>query len=208
VKRLVKARIAQVRGEVGRARSRRYEMTDVPTLDIRRRAEWRAWLRENHASSPGVWLVFHKNHTGVESIPYEDAVREALCFGWIDGLIKRLDEERYARSSRRGSRGADGRTSTGGAGRRFGRPECWRRPAFRHRPPARASARPPAIPELPAYIARAFKANRKAWTFFRGCRRARDACTSDGSTRPGGRRRGSGGSASRSRCWRRASGSG
>ena len=70
-------------------------MTDVPTLDIRRRAEWRAWLRENHASSPGVWLVFHKNHTGVESIPYEDAVREALCFGWIDSLVKRLDEDRY-----------------------------------------------------------------------------------------------------------------
>ena len=107
-------------------------MNDVPTLDIRRRAEWRAWLRENHASSPGVWLVFHKNHTGVESIPYEDSVREALCFGWIDGLIKRLDEERYARKfapRRPGSRWSDINRRRWAALRKAG--TLWPRPAFR-----------------------------------------------------------------------------
>ena len=41
--------------------------------------------------------MFYKDHTGKESIPYEESVREALCFGWIDSLIKRLDDERYAR---------------------------------------------------------------------------------------------------------------
>ena len=61
------------------------------TLDIRARRQWRAWLTKHHASSPGIWLVRHKQHTGVKSMPYEDLVREALCFGWIDSLIKRLD---------------------------------------------------------------------------------------------------------------------
>ena len=56
----------------------------LATLDIRDRKKWRAWLEKHHASSPGVWLLFHKDHTGVESVPYEDAVRLALCFGWID----------------------------------------------------------------------------------------------------------------------------
>src|SRR4051812_42258321 len=72
-------------------------MTELDTLDVRTRRQWRAWLEKHHASSPGVWLLFYKNHTGVKSIPYEDSLREALCFGWIDSLIKRVDEDRYAR---------------------------------------------------------------------------------------------------------------
>ena len=66
------------------------------TLDVRTREEWRRWLAKHHASSPGIWLVRHKQHTGVKSMPYEDLVREALCFGWVDSLIKRLDDDRYA----------------------------------------------------------------------------------------------------------------
>jgi uncharacterized protein YdeI (YjbR/CyaY-like superfamily) len=65
-------------------------------LDIRTRGEWRQWLEKHHASSPGIWLLRHKNHTGVTSLLYEDLVREALCFGWVDSLIKRLDANRYA----------------------------------------------------------------------------------------------------------------
>src|SRR4029450_4848330 len=53
-------------------------------------------LAKHHSSSPGIWLVRHKQHTGVESMPYDDVVCEALCFGWIDSLIKRLDDDRYA----------------------------------------------------------------------------------------------------------------
>ena len=69
---------------------------ELSPLDVRTREQWRRWLSEHHASSPGVWLVRHKQHTGVESLPYEDLVREALCFGWIDSLVKRLDDDRYA----------------------------------------------------------------------------------------------------------------
>ena len=67
------------------------------TLDIRTRAAWRRWLAKNYAKETAIWLVFHKKHTGIDSVPYEDSVEEALCFGWIDSLIKQLDGERYAR---------------------------------------------------------------------------------------------------------------
>ena len=66
-------------------------------LEVQTRQQWRAWLERHHASSLGTWLVFCKKRTGVKSIAYEDSVREALCFGWIDSLIKRLDNRRYAR---------------------------------------------------------------------------------------------------------------
>jgi uncharacterized protein YdeI (YjbR/CyaY-like superfamily) len=46
--------------------------------------QWRDWLGEHHASDPEVWLVFDKQQTGVASIDYEDALDEALCFGWVD----------------------------------------------------------------------------------------------------------------------------
>src|SRR5919199_925120 len=65
-------------------------------LRVTTRRQWRDWLTKHHASSPGVWVVFYKAHTGSPSLPYEDMVREALCFGWIDSLIKRLDDDRYA----------------------------------------------------------------------------------------------------------------
>ena len=66
------------------------------TLDVRTREQWRQWLAKHQASSPGVWLVRHKQHTGVKSMAYEDLVSEALCFGWVDSLIKRMNDDRYA----------------------------------------------------------------------------------------------------------------
>jgi hypothetical protein len=69
---------------------------ELMTLPVRSRRQWRAWLAKHHTSSPGVWLVFYKAHRGIKSIRYEDTVREALCFGWIDSLVKRLDGDRYA----------------------------------------------------------------------------------------------------------------
>jgi len=63
----------------------------VRTLD-----EWRHWLIKNHASVSEVWLIFYKRHTGVASIAYADALDESLCYGWVDSLVKRLDDRRYA----------------------------------------------------------------------------------------------------------------
>ncbi|MGK7948428.1 MAG: YdeI family protein [Xenococcaceae cyanobacterium] len=59
------------------------------------RQEWREWLKENYHASTGVWLVYYKVKTGKPSIRYSEAVKEALCFGWIDSKVKSLDEERY-----------------------------------------------------------------------------------------------------------------
>jgi uncharacterized protein YdeI (YjbR/CyaY-like superfamily) len=66
-------------------------------LHFESREPWRGWLEAHHDDVREVWLVFFKKHTGKPSIPYDDAVEEALCFGWVDSLIKRLDNDRYAR---------------------------------------------------------------------------------------------------------------
>ena len=65
------------------------------TLYIPNRKEWREWLEMNYDSEAIVWLIYYKKHTGKPSIHYDDAVEEALCFGWIDSLVRRIDEERY-----------------------------------------------------------------------------------------------------------------
>ena len=61
----------------------------------RNRQEWHKWLSQNHKTSPGVWLIYHKKNNAQKSIEYEDAVQEALIFGWIDSKVNALDEERY-----------------------------------------------------------------------------------------------------------------
>jgi uncharacterized protein YdeI (YjbR/CyaY-like superfamily) len=69
----------------------------VEELCFSNRNDWRAWLSKNHASKREVWLMYYKRHTGKPSIRYDDSVEEALCFGWIDGIMKRVDDERCAR---------------------------------------------------------------------------------------------------------------
>jgi uncharacterized protein YdeI (YjbR/CyaY-like superfamily) len=69
-------------------------MDERPTIHPSGRAEWREWLAANHRTSSGVWLVTWKRATGRPTVAYEDAVEEALCFGWIDGVMNRVDDER------------------------------------------------------------------------------------------------------------------
>lgn len=59
------------------------------------RQGWRQWLEQNHRTSPGIWLIYYKVKSGKPSIQYSEAVKEALCFGWIDSKVKSLDEDRY-----------------------------------------------------------------------------------------------------------------
>lgn len=61
------------------------------------REQWRNWLSKNHATKNGVWLIFYKKGTSKSTIEYEAAVEEALCFGWIDSIIKKIDAAKYAR---------------------------------------------------------------------------------------------------------------
>lgn len=71
-------------------------MTEAPENSIHplARAEWRAWLAENHTRTTGVWLVIYKKATGKPRVDYDEAVEEALCFGWIDSKGNKLDDER------------------------------------------------------------------------------------------------------------------
>jgi uncharacterized protein YdeI (YjbR/CyaY-like superfamily) len=66
-----------------------------PIVTPQSRAEWRAWLQRHHTSADGVWLQFAKKHAAVASPTYSDAVEEALCFGWIDGVRHPVDETYY-----------------------------------------------------------------------------------------------------------------
>ena len=59
------------------------------------RGEWRKWLEVHHDSASEVWLVYYKKHINKKSIQYGEAVEEALCFGWIDSKVKRIDEEKF-----------------------------------------------------------------------------------------------------------------
>jgi uncharacterized protein YdeI (YjbR/CyaY-like superfamily) len=59
------------------------------------RKAWRKWLLQNHNSSPGVWLIYYKKDSGKSRVPYDDAVEEALCFGWIDSTLRPGDEHYY-----------------------------------------------------------------------------------------------------------------
>src|SRR3954451_12069710 len=65
---------------------------ELPELLVPDAAGWRAWLADNHASSPGVWLVLTKKGGQVTRLDYAAALDEALCFGWIDGQVGRRDE--------------------------------------------------------------------------------------------------------------------
>ncbi len=65
------------------------------TLYVKNRREWRAWLARHHTSTTEIWLIYYKKHSGKPRIPYNDAVDEALCYGWIDSLLKPIDEHKY-----------------------------------------------------------------------------------------------------------------
>lgn len=136
------------------------------SLDVRTREQWRQWLAKHHASSTGIWLIRHKRHTGVKSMSYEDLVSEALCFGWVDSLIKRLDNDRYAikvtprkptsKWSEINRKRWKGLEAAG----------LLAAPGLGAAPTSNRYAAKPLIPELPSYIATAFKTNARAWTHF------------------------------------------
>ena len=71
-------------------------MQVTKTLYVTTRKSWRAWLSKHHRTAREIWLIFYRKESGKPRIAYNDAVEEALCFGWIDSLVKRLDHERFA----------------------------------------------------------------------------------------------------------------
>jgi uncharacterized protein YdeI (YjbR/CyaY-like superfamily) len=66
------------------------------TLYLTNRKEWRSWLSKNYNKEKEIWLIYYYKDTRKKRIPYNDAVEEALCYGWIDSTVKKIDEERFA----------------------------------------------------------------------------------------------------------------
>jgi uncharacterized protein YdeI (YjbR/CyaY-like superfamily) len=69
--------------------------SEIKIFTPKNRKAWRLWLQKHYAKESGVWLIYYKKHTGESSVTYNEAVEEALCFGWIDSIVKPIDEEKY-----------------------------------------------------------------------------------------------------------------
>ncbi len=139
---------------------------ELAMLQIGNRQQWRVWLQKHHASSPGVWLMFQSKDKRPGSLSYEEALREALCFGWIDSLIKRIDETQHARKftpRRESSKWSEANRKRWVELRDAG----VLAPAGLTAAPTNNSYAvllPP--PELPTYISKALRLNAAAWSFF------------------------------------------
>jgi uncharacterized protein YdeI (YjbR/CyaY-like superfamily) len=136
-------------------------------IRVSTREEWRAWLEKHHATETEVWLVYPKKHTGKPRVPYDDAVEEALCFGWIDSTTHKLDDDHYAQTftPRRDRTNwsalnlervrrliADGKMTEAGLAKLHPDPD--------YRPPERSGAEPP------PWLEEALRKHPAAWESF------------------------------------------
>lgn len=140
----------------------------IKTLDVRNRREWRAWLRGRHDADTEIWLVFYKGHTGVKSLMYDEAVEEALCYGWIDSILRRLDDARYVRKFT--PRKPDSKWSTANR-RRYADLEArglLAAPGKRRPPTGRSGDAPqPSVSKFPSYVEQALNEDPRAREFFK-----------------------------------------
>lgn len=135
-------------------------------FEARTRQGWRRWLAAHHASQSEVWLIFYKHHTRKPSLAYNDAVDEALCYGWIDSLIKRIDDDRYARKFT--PRKAESNWSSINV-KRYKKLKAAKRlaaPGLARSPEGRPVVDALRHASIPAYIERAVRRDACAWNFF------------------------------------------
>ena len=71
------------------------EKDDLPIKPFSSQEKWEQWLAKNHSKSKGIWIRFYKKGSGVKTVTYAEALDEALCYGWIDGLVNRYDDKSY-----------------------------------------------------------------------------------------------------------------
>ncbi len=137
------------------------------TLDVRSRQEWRKWLQEHHDLEPEIWLVFHKQHSAKPSLDYDGAVEEALCFGWIDSIVRRLDEDRYARKFTPRKPGSKWSTINRQRYADLKARGLLTKPGVERAPTSRSGDVPrPSAFAVPSYIEKNLKSNTGAWEHF------------------------------------------
>ena len=138
------------------------------TVYAESRAKWRRWLEKNHNRVTEIWLLYAKKASGKKRVSYADAVEEALCFGWIDGVLKPVDENFYAQrfSPRRSSKWS---ALNRGRYERLLREGKVAKAGLAKRPDKGGAPRTPAEfgDKFPAYIRKALSADELAWTNFR-----------------------------------------
>lgn len=69
----------------------------IATFTPRSKEDWRTWLEQNHLEADSVWLIYFKKHTGLSTVSWSETVDQALCFGWIDSLVRPIDDEKFMR---------------------------------------------------------------------------------------------------------------
>jgi uncharacterized protein YdeI (YjbR/CyaY-like superfamily) len=141
----------------------------MKTLTVPSPERWRAWLRRHHADTKEIWLIYYNKSSGKSTLSHDEALDEALCFGWIDSLVKHIDDERYAQKftprrphskwSARNKRRAlelirDGRMADPG------------RATIGFRSAKTLPGRTSQSPDVPAFVWRTLKANKRAWAYF------------------------------------------
>jgi uncharacterized protein YdeI (YjbR/CyaY-like superfamily) len=139
---------------------------DMKTLYVKNRTQWRSWLVKNGQQSKEVWLIYPRKHSGKVRIPYDDAVEEALCFGWIDGTTGRLDADHSVQRftpRRPRSRWSPINIRRARALIAAGKMTAAGLQAFR--PERKTEAHPT---ELPETLEEAFQTNASAWQNFQG----------------------------------------
>jgi len=147
---------------------------ELGTLDVSEGSKWRSWLEANHLVSQGIWLVYHRSGSHVPSISYDESVDEALAFGWIDSVIKKIDDEKYVRKftpRRPGSVWSKYNIARVKRLRREGRMTKWGLEAFEKRTGRvslleKFNARGARGDEVPKDFGRALQANARAWSNF------------------------------------------
>ncbi len=70
---------------------------ELEYIYFNKRESFRSWLEKNHNESFGIWMIFYRKQKNIECIKYNEALEEALCFGWIDSIIKKVDDDQYVR---------------------------------------------------------------------------------------------------------------
>jgi uncharacterized protein YdeI (YjbR/CyaY-like superfamily) len=139
----------------------------LKTTEARDLVVWRKWLTRHHETEPEVWLIFYKQHTGRSMVTHKDALDEALCFGWIDSLVRRLDDDRYAikfTPRKPDSRWSDINRKRYEELKAAGRLKPH---GIDRAPTGRTYAPRPTLPEgIPKYIKDGLKSNPSAWSHF------------------------------------------
>jgi uncharacterized protein YdeI (YjbR/CyaY-like superfamily) len=147
-------------------------LAEPPVRSFRTRAAWESWLGKNHDDDAGVWIKFAKKGSGATTVTYAEALEVALCYGWIDAQVKRLDETYYGqRFVPRRPRSKWSKTNRASATRLI-EAGLMKKPGLRAVEAAKADGRwdaaydGPATATVPDDLARALARNKKARDFF------------------------------------------